>query len=1017
MENPVLFPQNRELLGKLATNPNYLGPFSPLQMEALSKNQENPQENSQATEVWSIGITLLSYASCCRFSTFYDWAERLIRFDLIEEALIKLKNNGFSHDIVGLIRSMTEEEERNRPTIDYLIQSIKTYQQRRPKEAMSHIRSEMIDTPPQSPRQMNRLFSSNLNSSTVQEKDPLLFIQEDGGVRDSVRSTNLNEVQEAEIENHISHEMTRGQAALQNPNLVKILGHKIEKPTSKSENTNPSSLTKLQPSKTVASYTNHRDHGIQQANNLALKSRLVPLSFDGRDQIKPGTSESIQIKSTRTSASPLQRAFPDLSNRNGNTLPPYNGFTNTKTQMANNGQPLNGHYQQNPVFNFDSIIKPQITSHAKSGSKYLPQKSAEPVRGVNLYLNHPNTQPSNQIPQTNGAHFVNLYGRPESRKNQDNNFTKTTQIEPQFIHNPQFNDKATFSTSGNTQHSSIEISKAGSADIKRLFESMTAPQTPPNNHDDNLHLPSVQYPQTVQLTYHQNNFVDGYTEPNTFERSRSKGFIDFPIHNAFVNSNNGNVNQFTMPPMNPASQINNNLQQMPYEPYRTFEPSSHSQQVQNAVMPPFIDPMTNYNQLTNGVLGNVQHTNESIQQNYWINPQNTNKNIESYKNTPQYHQNIDQYGQITPEVSSKLSTQNYFGTTPRIFNNESIKGQQDYRNGQDKFFANTNDEVDPYLMSQQAMQYVPLQATRKYNMSLNNLHNVLPSNNISQSPTTSNQQNNRSSVGSYREPNLLAGLSSHQKNQDASPIGILDFSPKPFNSNKPINSLNPEVFGFNRNLPGPSTEKIDLKRASARKDLLKEEYSPVQIFTENRANGWSSRDTQNFISPTPKGFSFVKVNTDELSLENQRSNRPSSREPQNMPLFQWHPRPMADNGKGNLSASGGKHPRFNSVRDPQYSHNIQPTQLFGTPNHNYSTGPLGTFSTWNNQTSHIPYDTKRGVSRSNVAPNLFQAHHRGSSIDSGQVSSHNGLPNYQQQPYQPEYFDQNKFQDTVFVFH
>ena len=70
-------------MDKISLNQNYIGTLSPLQVEALKTGMASGSDNKFANEVWSIGITVLSYAASQKSSYFYDWIDISINCNAI----------------------------------------------------------------------------------------------------------------------------------------------------------------------------------------------------------------------------------------------------------------------------------------------------------------------------------------------------------------------------------------------------------------------------------------------------------------------------------------------------------------------------------------------------------------------------------------------------------------------------------------------------------------------------------------------------------------------------------------------------------------------------------------------------------------------------------------------------------------------------------------------------------------------------------------------------------------------
>lgn len=935
LENPVLFPRNRELLGKLASNPNYVGPFSPLQMEALSKDREHSSDNPQATEIWSIGMTVLACVTGCRISFFYDYVERKIKFGEINVALENLRSRGYSNELIQLMRGMTEEEEGNRPSIENLVDSINRRFQRPVHQSTHVFPHALIDSPPQTPRELERLFSSQLDNSSVQKKDIDQFVEENDGLEESGRHIKQFETlpQEAHNNNHGAVELSRGQAALQNPNLMKILGHKMDKPVIKLHQVTPNSAEKLQPSKTVATFNGHNHHQPQLAPFDMRGQLLMPPSYD-KHGITQGNSSS---RASRPANSPLQRAFPNLIGGSRTHSPTPTGTFTYTTTMTPSLPPQRSNTQNLvPDLKKEQNIQGITKSMPMSQQSKLPQRSLEPIKAVNLYLNQPNTsvphQP-NQPVQAQNTQFVNLYGRPQSQEAAANLGVNIDQMQPQNIWNqPSFQQvNPQLINSGG---SSLELSRVNSNNMKNLFDSITSNKAL-HQQTDYQTMPSwaslVPPQNPPQEPTQHNNFANPQPQPETIRQTEN---IDPTAKwNNIIPTFVQEQQNFTLPY---------------FEPTVVLNPGLH-QQVQQVGLPGFAmnnafypNPPAEHRR---NVSQSIKPASEEQGFDNWLNPQNQGFNFRNSE-PPKMQQWLPPQPQndfvlpMTGTGQQQYVSPPQTNMNPRNFNSHAMAGAAGAKEGHDPHIFNKNSEQDQsakeYMLPQQPnLPPVALQATRRQNMSLNNLAAFVPSGNMLEQPTTPIFQDVRASVGGNRLQNLFSPAPTQMPFQNGQLIN-LDF-PKPHQNG---GSMTPsKTMNFNHNMNGlepPGTPNFELKRGMARRDLGTEEPT---AFRDKILFGRPSNRSQDFAPLHLKSSAAIKPNPDILATDAAASIRASSREPQNMPLFQLHPRPIINAGKNNNDNSGIKPTRFHSVRD-HTNLDQQSNQLFVPTQARPSANPL-----------------------------------------------------------------------------
>lgn len=121
MDNPLLFPRFGDCLSKSLSNSAYRGAFSPLQLQSLVRRENYFGHDPLASEVWAIGITALCYASLKDLNQFYDWHQKVIRFDSIAFEIDRLFRGGYSRNLINLFSLMLSYDERQRPSFDSIL--------------------------------------------------------------------------------------------------------------------------------------------------------------------------------------------------------------------------------------------------------------------------------------------------------------------------------------------------------------------------------------------------------------------------------------------------------------------------------------------------------------------------------------------------------------------------------------------------------------------------------------------------------------------------------------------------------------------------------------------------------------------------------------------------------------------------------------------------------------------------------------------------------------------------------
>ena len=115
MDLPVYEEKNSGYNRMMISN-DYYAPLSPELLSALYIRQAKPRHNVEKSDMFSLGITMLCAATNEHFSTFYDFREYQIKFDVIVNRMKELVDQGYSKLFVGTISNLVHEDEYKRPS-------------------------------------------------------------------------------------------------------------------------------------------------------------------------------------------------------------------------------------------------------------------------------------------------------------------------------------------------------------------------------------------------------------------------------------------------------------------------------------------------------------------------------------------------------------------------------------------------------------------------------------------------------------------------------------------------------------------------------------------------------------------------------------------------------------------------------------------------------------------------------------------------------------------------------------
>jgi serine/threonine protein kinase len=102
--------------------------MSPLLLYALKSRISTPFHNGIKSDIWSLGMTILSIATKIDFEFFYDWSNYRVRYDQIKRRFDDLRRKGITEDLVWLLSEMLEETEERRIDLESIEAVLKNVQ-------------------------------------------------------------------------------------------------------------------------------------------------------------------------------------------------------------------------------------------------------------------------------------------------------------------------------------------------------------------------------------------------------------------------------------------------------------------------------------------------------------------------------------------------------------------------------------------------------------------------------------------------------------------------------------------------------------------------------------------------------------------------------------------------------------------------------------------------------------------------------------------------------------------------
>lgn len=103
---------------KMITTPGYKAALSPNLLRQLKYKKVKPDHDPIASDLWSIGITILCACTNNEFDRYYDWGNLIVRYDKIKHDFDRMKKIGYKDELIDLLSEILEETEPRRIKFD-----------------------------------------------------------------------------------------------------------------------------------------------------------------------------------------------------------------------------------------------------------------------------------------------------------------------------------------------------------------------------------------------------------------------------------------------------------------------------------------------------------------------------------------------------------------------------------------------------------------------------------------------------------------------------------------------------------------------------------------------------------------------------------------------------------------------------------------------------------------------------------------------------------------------------------
>ena len=557
IENQMLFPgASRTILSKMISNPAYSGPLSPLQLECLRTRSGSPREDPVATEVWQMGMTVLSYMSGLEVGWFYDWNKKILQEGLLKYELQKLSTKrGYSQKLARTVDLMLQIEESKRVPLGHLELALKEH----PHEA----------PPPPPLLQSQKVPSINSPSSPVNQVDLIQFsakMKESSGIfvdgpvnasPPSVQQPPLVPRAPAPIQPRITANLPLNVFANNHHHLVQKNPYSLDEvPTLPLQNVNkpkpPSTSVDFKASSAFDNSATFQDYFLKHQSKQQVQERqhLQPVFPVRRTSIAFKPSNPIPSQQfNRIVQLPQQTRLAPLAPQ-APQAPQFAQIPNNQYQtpiVPNPAPPIpishNRLPQSKSVGNFFHIAqvqhKPQFTQPTLPENPQRPMflthqrnSTGSGTRPVSIFESIHQTNP-NSLPAADSLHQVNFQPRQMLR-------TVPLPTQPLSVQNPSTNAMP-FATQRESSKPSNQnanriiwpinqISSLSKGDqLQRSISHQALPNFDPPSRYDNA-VPGIQQPQYQQPVK---------PDPVADQRAQMYG-LNYPSRNTFSNTHTAN---------------------------------------------------------------------------------------------------------------------------------------------------------------------------------------------------------------------------------------------------------------------------------------------------------------------------------------------------------------------------------------------------------------------------------------------------------------------------------------------
>lgn len=123
--SPLLYTTYENAYKLRLANDDYKSAFSPEQMEAYMYRNNSPEYSQVKSDIFSLGVCLLSFIRVIAFETYYNFLQNKVEMDSIRKDLSKLiQEDGYSEELFFFINVCTKEKPAERADLEMLTKII-----------------------------------------------------------------------------------------------------------------------------------------------------------------------------------------------------------------------------------------------------------------------------------------------------------------------------------------------------------------------------------------------------------------------------------------------------------------------------------------------------------------------------------------------------------------------------------------------------------------------------------------------------------------------------------------------------------------------------------------------------------------------------------------------------------------------------------------------------------------------------------------------------------------------------